>query len=306
MNIYLPKTIANFGTDVSDCSTYEEVVYDSKLDYPVEKSRLITEHGHVLTNLFGIIRLDTNSLFSTCTDKYKLVKHEDAFKCLNTITEYGFMFCRSGEIVSGTSLIILRKKDSILVGSNYCYFFLMLSNSYNGKDKISLKMVPVVNGIMLPSTEPMYHQFKHFTDIDTSDNSKAISEGLQQVANFYGQDINKFNNCLCSDIDFIIYFALISYGEEVILPIIGIFNHHVDELTDTIYDEYNINPVFIERVKKAYEVHKSIFTTMTKFTLLYMACRQFDKYYVEVDNNKHLSRLFKENKTNYLSLLNRL
>lgn len=307
-DLYLPKTISNFGYDVRDCDTYDDVVSEAKLDYDVAKLRLVTEEFNIPTNQFALVNTDTQTLYCTCTDRYTLAKHADIFKTINTITKYGYTFCRAGELESGTALVVVRKDEPILIDGQYCYFYLMLSNSYNGKDKVMIKFVPVINGVFMPLLDDMNYEVKHVGDFGTSDISESIAKELDKSASLYGGILQTYNNADLTDSDFLIAMLCKHYSENIAYNVYSNVVVDMDNIESMMEDAsmFGVGDIFFTALKRSWDIHKSLFTNITKLSILYVMCREFDSHYVIVDNNKHLKRLLKETKTKYLNIIDRL
>lgn len=192
----------SIGKDVGGCSTYEEVVEYSNLDYEVSIKDVVVEGTNIKVPNMKVI-CSKDEVIASCKSKYKLILNTDAFKTLDNISNVGkFKWCRAFRTSDHDSYIIGKIDklfnhtfEPITTCKNSITFYVILTNSYNTKTAQSISITPVKESTILPLHNIGRHNSRHTSKAVTTDNSleiyNTIMDSIGDILDFYNRMITK-------------------------------------------------------------------------------------------------------------------
>ncbi len=133
------------GTDVSDCSSVDEVLAQSGLDFRVHQSNVVTDERFPvpLPGFRANIRDDGTPLGIVST-RYRVVQNTEAFSFLDELADEGMKFERAGGLQNGRKVFVLaRMPDRYLIAGESVAPYIVFINSHDGSGSVKVLMTPV-------------------------------------------------------------------------------------------------------------------------------------------------------------------
>lgn len=156
------------GTDVSDCSTSNEVMEKSGLNFIVDKCDLMarmpfglkrnnivnelagefSRDGYIFRELpgaYATYRADNSQPLGLVGSKYEVVQNVDAFKFFDDAIGYGKARWDKAGILNGGCKIYLSAKLPVetIVGQDKIDNYLVFSNSHDGTSSVNILFTPI-------------------------------------------------------------------------------------------------------------------------------------------------------------------
>lgn len=146
------STFANIGTDISACTTSEEVLNKAGLNYDVIKKGIKYEglDGKVYDYPDKVLTMNasTGNIFGVVSNKYEICQNRDAFNFIDYIgsDNPGFEYVKAGEISNGRSMglvyIIAKIPDIKLLGDDITPY-IIFQNSHDGLNSVKATISPL-------------------------------------------------------------------------------------------------------------------------------------------------------------------
>lgn len=146
------STFANIGTDISACTTSEEVLNLAGLNYDVIKKGIkyegIDGKECVYPDKVLTVNSTTGNVFGVVSNKYEICQNRDAFNFIDYIgnDNEGFQYVKAGEISNGVSqglvYIIAKIPDITLLGDTITPY-IIFQNSHDGMNSVKATVSPL-------------------------------------------------------------------------------------------------------------------------------------------------------------------
>lgn len=146
------STFANIGTDISKCSTSEEVLNTAGLNYNVIKKSIKYqgEDGTYYDYPDKVLTMNESNgkIFGVVSNKYEICQNRDAFNFIDYIgnDNEGFEYVKAGEISNGSSnglvYIISKIPDITLLGDQVTPY-IIFQNSHDGMNSVKATISPL-------------------------------------------------------------------------------------------------------------------------------------------------------------------
>lgn len=135
---------SNLGTNVSNCDTIEDVLYEANLNWNVEGRPIYDVNGQPIPGFLANTRTSDNEVLGIVTPRYEIVQNIDAFDFINNLTKDGLKFEMAGTGKRGKQIWILAKlpNDRDILGdafNNYIVF----TNAHDGTGAVKVCMTPI-------------------------------------------------------------------------------------------------------------------------------------------------------------------
>ena len=133
------------GTDISHCTTVDEALHDSGLDFDVYQTDIVTDELYPIPlNGFKANVKDDGTPLGIVSSKYSVVQNRDAFSFLNDLAAEGMKFERAGGLQSGRKVFILaRMPDRYIISGESITGYTVFINSFDGSGAVKILMTPV-------------------------------------------------------------------------------------------------------------------------------------------------------------------
>lgn len=137
----------SIGTSVEGCTSLDEVLSASGLDYEVSKYPISTKIGGPFAapievpNRFVTARTDGSVIYDVVSDKYEVIQNSDAFDFVNYMGD-DLQYEKAGETASGMIYIIAKLPDVDILGDTFTPYVLF-RNGFSGKVRITAAICPL-------------------------------------------------------------------------------------------------------------------------------------------------------------------
>lgn len=133
------------GQDISRCTTVEEALEQSGLDFTVHQEDIQTSADCPipLEGYKANVRDDGTPLGIVST-RYRVVQNRDAFAFLDDLAREGMHFVRAGGLQHGRKVFILgRMPDRYIMSGEHISPYIVFINSHDGTGSIKVLMTPI-------------------------------------------------------------------------------------------------------------------------------------------------------------------
>lgn len=292
--------------DVSDCSTSEEVLQKSKLNFTVEKCEVIANIKNnplpiIVPNGYAVYRTDLNIPLGIVKNRYTPVQNLDAFKFFdNAIGKDKAIWQTAGFFGNGERIFVSAKlPDCITVKNDIVDNYLVFTNSHDGTSGIKILFTPIrvvckntLNAAIRTSTN--YVSFRHTNsvhkNIDIASEILGICKNKTNVLNDY---FNKMRTIKVKDEDALKIFGNVILSKD---EIDNLYNtgHNIKELILRNYIAIDDSGISTNKVNILYKINdyyhfgigqKEILGTM------WGVYNAITGYYSNVDNSEGIKRM---------------
>jgi len=136
---------SGLGTDISGCSSINEALGVSGLDFTVRQENVMTDELYPIPlNGFKANIKDDGTPLGIVSTKYKVVQNQDAFAFLDGLVDEGMKFERAGGLQNGRKVFVLaRMPDKYIISGESISPYIVFINSHDGSGSIKVLMTPI-------------------------------------------------------------------------------------------------------------------------------------------------------------------
>ena len=138
------------GKDVSHCTTVDEALFDSGLDFNVYQTDIITDELYPIplngfkANVKEGAVPGSGTPLGIVSTKYSVIQNSTAFAFLNSLVAEGMKFERAGGLQNGRKVFILaRMPDRYIISGESISPYIVFINSFDGSGAVKILMTPV-------------------------------------------------------------------------------------------------------------------------------------------------------------------
>lgn len=127
---------SGIGVDISKCSSLEEVLYSTGLDFTVEAQPVFQKRNgyfEEVPKFRGITRSDTGKVFGYTTKHYHTVQNRDAFSFVDNLLNEGATFDKAGAMHEGQLCWLQMKAPRMEINGEDFDPYIFLSAGHDGK-----------------------------------------------------------------------------------------------------------------------------------------------------------------------------
>lgn len=136
---------SGLGTDISECSSIEEALDLSGLNFTVTQHDVATDDIYpVALPGYKANMKDDGTPLGIVSTKYQVVQNRDAFSFLDNLIEEGMKFERAGGLQNGRKVFVLAKMpDKYIISGEAINPYVVFLNSHDGSGSIRVLMTPI-------------------------------------------------------------------------------------------------------------------------------------------------------------------
>ena len=133
------------GTDISHCTTVDEALHDSGLDFNVYQTNIVTDELYPIPlNGFKANIKDDGTPLGVVSTKYTLIPNRQAFSFLSTLVDEGMRFERAGGLQNGRKVFILaRMPDRYIISGESIAPFIVFLNTFDCSGSLRILLTPI-------------------------------------------------------------------------------------------------------------------------------------------------------------------
>ncbi len=131
---------SGIGVDISNCSSLEEVLYRTGLDFKVEAEPVYQKRNgyfEEVPKFRGITRSDTGKVFGYTTSHYHTVQNRDAFSFVDNLLLEGATFDKAGAMHGGQLCWLQMRAPRMEINGEEFDPYIFLSAGHDGKAGIN-------------------------------------------------------------------------------------------------------------------------------------------------------------------------
>ena len=136
---------SGLGTDISHCSSIEEALAESGLDFTVRQADICTDDFYPIPLMgFKANIKDDGTPLGIVSTKYKVVQNREAFSFLDALVDEGMKFERAGGLQNGRKVFVLAKMpEKYIISGEAINPYIVFINSHDGTGSIKVLMTPI-------------------------------------------------------------------------------------------------------------------------------------------------------------------
>lgn len=136
---------SGLGQDISNCTTVDEALELSGLDFTVHQEDIQTSADlPVPLHGFKANVKDDGTPLGIVSTKYQVVQNRDAFAFLDDLAGEGMHFVRAGGLQNGRKVFVLgRMPDCYIMSGEHISPYIVFINSHDGTGSIKVLMTPI-------------------------------------------------------------------------------------------------------------------------------------------------------------------
>jgi len=136
---------SGLGTDISNCRTVDEALYQSGLDFEVRQADIITNDLFPIPlKGFKANIKDDGTPLGIVSTKYSVVQNRDGFSFLNDLVDERMKFERAGGLQNGRKVFVLAKMpEKYIISGESISPYIVFINTHDGSGAIKVLLTPI-------------------------------------------------------------------------------------------------------------------------------------------------------------------